>query len=192
MAEEPAGTFLDRRLRALEEVYKRSFVERGLILREVQERELWRWLADSNGFQYKCFDDWVCDAAPQSRSDCFAALRVVKELQEMPVQDLLQIKRANLEQLKKVSSSVRILPEVVAAAKSLPEKSFVAKMNAEHDQHLEAKQPVVMAPPEDMEEQETAIAIAIAVEGCTTRAEALKAIYISYIQDHAVQAEQTA
>ena len=37
-----------------------------------------------------------------------------------------------------------------------------------------------------------AIAIAIAVEGCTTRAEALKAIYISYILDHAVQAEQTA
>ena len=102
------------------------------------------------------------------------------------------MKRTNIEQLKKVSSSVRILPEVVAAAKSLPEKQFVSQMNEKHSQHLEIRQPVVMASTGDCDELETAIALAITIEGCGSRSEALKAIAVSYIQDHQGQVEQSA
>ena len=84
-----------------------------------------------------------------------------------------------------------IAPEVVAAAKSLPEKAFVSQMNEKHNQHLETSQPVVMATQDDCDEFETAIALAIAIEGCTSRAEAIRAIAVSYIQDHQGQVEQT-
>ncbi len=86
----------------------------------------------------------------------------------------------------------RLLPEVVKAAKSMPEKAFIEKLNREHDQHLEAKTPIVMATPDEIEEFEAAIAIATLVEGCTTRAEAIRAISISYIQDHPVEQEEEA
>ena len=191
MVAEVAGKRLTGFLRGLDGVEKQVFALRGMAMLIVEERELYRWVLDEEvGDYYVSFDRWMKQELPTSWGYCRDALRAVKELKDMPFEDLLQIKRANLEQLKKVSSSVRILPEVVAAAKSLPEKAFVAKMNDEHSQHLEAKQPVVMATPDDVEEFETAIALAIAVEGCTSRAEAIRAVSVSYIQDH--QVEQTA
>ena len=193
MCAEVAGKRLTGFLRGLDGVEKQVFALRGMAMLIVEERELYRWVLDEEvGDFYQSFDRWMKQELPTSWGYCRDALRAVKELKDMPFEDLLQIKRANLEQLKKVSSSVRILPEVVAAAKSLTEKSFVAKMNEEHDQHLETKQPVVMATQDDCEEFETAIALAIAVEGCTTRAEAIRAVSISYIQDHQGQVEQSA
>ena len=99
----------------------------------------------------------------------------MKELREVPFADLLEIKRCNLEQLKKVSSGVRLLPEVVKAAKSMPEKQFVEKLNREHDQHLETSRPVVMAPGEVCTIFEQAVDRVIVFYGCT-RAEALEHI----------------
>jgi len=77
------------------------------------------------------------------------------------------------------------LPEVIQAAKTLPEKAFVEKMNKDHSQHLETRQPVVMASTPDMEERKAAIEMAMVCEECSTESEAEKAIYVSYIQDHA-------
>ena len=193
MVAEVAGKRLTGFLRGLDGVEKQVFAIRGMAMLIVEERELYRWVLDEEvGDYYTSFDRWMKQELPTSWGYCRDALRAVKELRDVPFEDLLQMKRTNIEQLKKVSSSVRILPEVVAAAKSLPEKSFVAKMNEEHDQHLETKQPVVMATQDDCEEFETAIALAIAVEGCTTRAEAIRAVSISYIQDHQGQVEQSA
>ena len=167
------------------------FAWRGMAALLIEERELHRFILDNEvGDYYQSFDRFLKCEYPASWSYIRDALRAVKELREVPFADLLEIRRCNLEQLKKVSSGVRLLPEVVRAAKSMPQKQFVEKLNREHSQHLEVKQPMVMAPREDCEERETAIALAIAVEGCTTRAEALKAIYISYIQDHQVEQEE--
>jgi hypothetical protein len=193
MVAEVAGKRLTGFLRGLDGVEKQVFALRGMAMLIVEERELYRWVLDEEvGDYYVSFDRWMKQELPTSWGYCRDALRAVKELKDLPFEDLLQIKRANLEQLKKVSSNVRILPEVVAAAKSLPEKSFVAKLNAEHDQHLDVRQPVVMATQDDCDEFETAISIATVVEGCKSRAEAIRAISVSYIQEHAVQAEQSA
>jgi hypothetical protein len=193
MVEETAAKRLTGFMHGLDRVEKQVYALRGMALLLVEERNLFRWVLDDEvGDYYQSFDKWLKDTCPESWSYCRQALNAVKELKDMPFEDLLQIKRCNLEQLKKVSSSVRALPEVVQAAKAMPEKAFVDMLNFSHDQHLDVKQPIVMATAEDCAELETAIAMAMVVEGCTTRAEAILAISISYIQEHAVQAEHTA
>jgi hypothetical protein len=145
MPEEKAAAFLDLRLRALEDAWKHSYVERGLILIEVQDRQLWRWMVDFAGEQYESFENWVCRAAPQSRSDCFAAMRAVRELHEIPMKELSEIPRCNVEVLRSLSSGVRIQPEVVAAAQALPEKEFRDKIRQDHpEQHIESKRRLVL------------------------------------------------
>ena len=192
MDPEAAANALTGILARLEGTEKQVFAMRGMAALLIEERELHRFILDNEvGDYYQSFDRFLKCEYPASWSYIRDALRAVKELRELPFADLLEIKRCNLEQLKKVSSGVRLLPEVVKAAKSMPEKQFVAELNQRHDQHLSVKQPVVMATPDDVAEFEAAIAIATLVEGCTTRAEAIRAISISYIQDHPVeQAEE--
>jgi hypothetical protein len=193
MAHEPAAVRLTGILRSLDGVEKQVFAMRGMAALLVEERELYRFVVDEEvGDFYQSFDRFLKQELPCSWSYVRDALRAVKELKDMPFADLLEIKRCNIEKLKEVSSSVRLLPEVIQAAKTLPEKQFVEKMNKEHSQHLETRQPIAMAPADDCEEFETAIAMAMVCEECKSRAEAIKAISISYIQEHAVQAEQSA
>lgn len=190
MPEEQAATLLDGRLRALESIWKRSFAERGLILIEMQERKLWRFLVTSDGLQYGSFEAWVVAAAPQSRSDCFAAMRVIRELKDVPVAELSQMPRCNLSLMQGLSSGVRQQPEVIEAAKTLPEREFVAKIQADFPaQHIESRQAVMM-PKEDCAEFEAAIARSME-RGATTRAEAIKDISINYLLDYP-EVEQTA
>ncbi len=187
---ETAGASLTAILKSLDGVEKQVFALRGMAMLQVEERQLYRWVMDEEvGDYYVSFDRWMKQELPNSWGYCRDALRAVKELKEMPFEDLLQIKRCNLEQLKKVSSNVRLLPEVVAAAKSLPEKQFVEQMNQKHNQCLSTSAPIVMAPTEDVYEFEQAVAMAMAVEHCETRAQAIKAIAVSYIQDHAAELE---
>jgi hypothetical protein len=186
-----ASVQLTKILSSLEGSEKTLFAVRGMCALLIEERELYRFVIDQEvGDYYVSFDRWLKQACPNSWSYCRDALRAVKELKDMPFTDLLEIKRANLEQLKKVSSGVRLLPEVVRAAKDMPEKQFVEKMNREHSQHLAVKQPVVMAEPDACEDFEEAIEMAIVCEHCVSRAEAIRAISISYKQDWAVEYER--
>ena len=189
--QETAGTRATAFLARLDGIEKHVFALRGMAMLIVEERELYRWVMDEEvGDYFQSFDRWLKQTCPNSWSYCRDALRAVKELKDMPFTDLLEIKRANLEQLKKVSSGVRLLPEVVRAAKSMPEKQFVEKMNREHSQHLAVKQPVVMAEPDACEDFEEAIEMAIVCEHCVGRAEAIRAISICYKQDWAVEYER--
>ena len=185
MVPETAAKHLRSILASLDATEKQLFAMRGMCAMLIEERELYRWVVDEEvGDYYTSFDRFLKQEFPNSWSYIRDALRTVKELKETPFEDLLQIRRCNLEQLKKVSTSVRLLPEVVKAAKTLPEKEFINYANREFDQHLEAKAPIVMAPEGDVQEFEQAIAMAMACEECKTRAEAIRAISISYIQDH--------
>lgn len=187
---EAAGKRLTSFLSGLDRVEKQVYALRGMAMLLVEERELYRWVVDPEvGDYYVSFDKWLKDTCPESWSYCRQALNTVKELKSLPFEDLLQIKRCNLEQLKKVSSGVRILPDVTNDAKRLSEKEFVSKLNKEYDQHLDVKAPVVMAPGGDVAEFEQAIARAISVEGCETRAQAIRAIAIDYLLGHPEQDE---
>ena len=133
------------------------------------------------GDYYASLDRFLKVEFPGSWGYIRDALRAVKELKDLPFTDLLEIRRCNLEQLKKVSSSVRILPEVVAAAKAMPEKAFVSKLNAEHHQALEVKQPVLMAEQSISRIVDQAIEMAMALEGCTSRSSAFEAIAAYFV-----------
>ncbi len=138
LPDEIAAVALDGRMRVLEEVWKHGFVERGLILLEMEQRMLWKALINPNTQEpYNSFERWIITAAPQSRSDAYAALKVVKELRDIPRQHLGEMTRCNVDLLCKVSSSVRMQPDVIEAAKELPLKALIQKINKDYPgQHL--------------------------------------------------------
>jgi hypothetical protein len=190
MVEEAAGKRLTAILSGLDRVEKQVYALRGMAMLLVEERQLYRWVMDEEvGDYFQSFDRWLKQTCPESWSYCRQALNAVKELKAVPFEDLLQINRCNLEQLKKVSSGVRLLPDVIQAAKSMPEKQFVEKLNREHDQHLDVKQPVVMADTDVCDKLDEAIEMATALYGCKSRGEALEAIASDFIEEHAVEFE---
>lgn len=190
MHPESAMTSLTSILTNLDPLEKQVFAMRGIAMLLVEERELYRWVIDEEvGDYFQSFDRWMKVTLPNSWGYCRDALRAVKELKDLPFEDLLQIKRCNLEQLKRVSSGVRLLPEVVKAAKTMPEKAFVEKLNSEHSQHLEIKQPVVMAPADVSEKIEQAVEMATLLYGCKSRGEALEAIAADFIDSHQAEFE---
>lgn len=193
LPDQEAADALDGRLRGLERAYKRSFVERGLILLEMEERRLWGFLTDSEtGQAYASLEKWIVSAATHSRSDCFAALKAVKELRDIPTDQLLDTPRCNVAVLQSLSSSIRKRPEVVKAAQTKSAKEFVKHIEERWpEQHIEEKRTIHIASDKsEADDIEQAIAIAMVVEGCKSRSEALRAIAISYVQDNLIQYEQ--
>lgn len=185
--DEQAAIALDGRLRALEALWRRSFVERGLILIEMKQRLLWQHLDDpTTGVPYTSLERWILTAAPQSRADCYAAMRAVEELRDVPREQLAEIPRCNVHILQALSSQVRREPEVIKAATSLSQREFVAKLEKEYPlQHIESRRTLHMHPTKGASEViEQAIQRASDMEGCTTREESLECIAVYYLQGH--------
>lgn len=176
-------------LESLDGAEKQVFALRGMAALIVEERELYKYVLDEEaGDNFRSFDKWLKFVCPQSWGYVREALRAVRELKDVPFEDLLEMSRANIKQLEKVSGGVRALPEVVEAAKTLPEAAFIAQVNADHQQHLERKRPVILAPEGDADEFDRAVKVAMLIEGCG-RSEALKAIGIEYLQNHQAEIE---
>jgi hypothetical protein len=185
VADAPAAHTLHGWITRLDGIEKQVFAVRGRALLMMEERQLWKLLTDpATKAPWRSLDAWLASAAPHSRSDCYAALRAVRELQDVPFETLTQMPRCNVEQLRKVSSGVRARPEVQAAARELPEKDFVEKLNREHGQHLEPRKPVVMAEAGVCEKRDEAVALAKAVYGVNSDGEALEAIFAEFIAAH--------
>lgn len=137
LAPEPAAACLAVILRSLDRIEEQAFAVRGEAMLLIEERNLFRFILDDEvGDYYVSFDKWLKDTLPRSWGYCRDALRARKECADIPYEDFTKIKRCNIEHLKKVSSNVRALPEVVEAAIKLPEKEFVRSMN-NLGQHLE-------------------------------------------------------
>ena len=194
-APEVAAVSLKAILTAYDPIEKQVFALRGMAMLLIEERELFRYSIDPEvGDNYVSFDRWLKDTCPNSWSYCRDALRAVKELKaEIPFADMLEIKRCNIELLKNVSSGVRALPEVIAAAKKMPEKDFVAEMN-KRGQHLEVREPVLMVDKGVCVVRDEAVQIAKLVFHVQTDGEALEAIYADFVMAHredaAIEQEQ--
>lgn len=142
-----AAQILDAKMRVLEQQWRRSFVEKGLIAVEMKQRQLWKHVLDPQGQPFKSMEAWICNAAPQSRSDCFAAMRAVEELRDIPREQLAEIPRVNIATLRQLSTAVRSDPAVLEAARNLSEHEFTAKIEAEFpSQHVEARKPIKLRP----------------------------------------------
>jgi len=181
-----AAFWLTKRLRALEDIWRKGFAERGLILLEVEHRELWKYVTDDHGKPFTSFSRWLIDCAPHSERDCRYALAAVKELQDVPKSDLLEIPRMNLEVLKSVSTSVRSQPEVLQAAKTLSEAEFVAHLQVtQPTQHIEATKRLVLTyPAGDLSVIEAALDLVGTLSKVESREGQLLAMCIDFIGEH--------
>lgn len=169
-------------LRGLEGIEERVFAVRGMCLVLAEERQLWREHIDLEvGIPYESMDRWLKAICPRSWGYCYDAKRTIEALKDIAPDELVKVKRCNLEQLKRVSSGVRALPAVIEAAKTLPEKAFVEKVNREFEQHLSVKQPVVMIENSANTIVDQAIDMAMALEGCGSRGEALEAVAAYFV-----------
>ena len=171
---------------------EKAFAVRGMVALLMEERELWKMATDPETEQpYSSLDEWFRKASPISHSSWRDAMRTIKELhKDVPLEMLMRIKRCNLEHMKQISSGVRKKSDVQRAAVDLPEKKFVEEVNRAHpDQHLEARQPVIMADKAVSEKRDEAIEIAKKVYNCTNDGEALEAIFADFIDSHAVEYE---
>ena len=160
-------------LGALDTAEKQVFAVRGMALLLVEDRGLWRGRADSMG-------QWIKRVAPNSFSDCYAAMRTMRELlPDVPLDDLREMKRCNVETLKEVSPRVRREPAVIESAKVKPEREFREQIAREHpDEHIAVKS-----------KMDEAIEMCMALEGCS-RKQAEDAIAEFYIAENAVAYEE--
>ncbi len=132
MGNSEACNALEAILSKLDNAEKQVFATRGMALIIIEDRKLWEPRASSMG-------QWIKKIAPNSWSDCYAAMRSMRELlPDVPLDDLKDMKRCNLETVKKLSPKVRRDRKVIESAKTLPNKDFIAETAADHpDQHLE-------------------------------------------------------
>jgi len=116
----------------LDRAEKQVFAARGMAHIVIEDRKLWEDRSNSMG-------QWIKKLAPNSWSDCYAAMRSMRELlPDVPLDDLKDMKRCNLETVKKLSPKVRRDKKVIEDAKSLPSKEFIYQTSLNHpDQHLE-------------------------------------------------------
>lgn len=146
----------DARVRSLERVQRRSFVEIGLICNEVSERELWRKLVcppwidevgrERTGEYFHSFDAWMFSSLNVARSSAYSAMKLLNDL-KVPVADLQQMPRCNALKLASLSTKVQEDPKVIEAAKAMTEEDFIAEVMKIHpNQHLEAKKAVIAQP----------------------------------------------
>lgn len=178
MNKEEAANAITAILTASDKADKYLFATRAMALILVEDERLWTGRAKSMG-------DWIQQIAPESWGECYTAMRVFRTLlPDIPFEHLREIKRCNLlEMASKLSTGVRKDPKVIEAAKTMTHDKFMAQVALDHPlQHLETKSPL-----------ETAITMAMAIEGCGRKA-AENAVGELYISEYAVtyaQLEET-
>lgn len=141
---EAAGA-LNTRMAALDQIHRiheRSYAERGIIAREFERRSLWAHLEDpETGTTFANFTAWMsCSDFLGCRRTNFEAKADMKELSDVPADKLIDVTKDNIKVLKLLSTSVRNQPDVLEAAKTMPQDKFLAKVEREHpSQHLEVR-----------------------------------------------------
>lgn len=140
-APEDAATFYDSRIRMIERFHRNSYIEQGIILNEMSEQRLYCYIVDPNTHErFTSFDRWLSDAAPISRSGGYAAMKALRDLGDVSVEQLRQMPRCNVEVMRGLSPAVRRDPQIIAAAQNQPEKEFVRQIQEKYpDQHVEPR-----------------------------------------------------
>lgn len=165
-----AADFYDGKVREIEERERRTYAEFGLILLEVEKRELYReipnpvcrtcnvetvwtfgtcdWCGGTQDY-FVSFDRWLIIAAPVSRTTGYQAKRVVESMlaADVPIEKMGQIPRGNLEVVAKLSPSLRSNPAMLADAQVLSNDALLAKIEETHpEEHIESKRRLVFKP----------------------------------------------
>jgi hypothetical protein len=126
MPNNEAAEYLFDLIKRIDELERKAFALRGLALEMVEERKLYLEAG------YPSMNQWIIAAAPWSHGACHEAMRAVKEFKDVPLEHLVEMPRANILQLKPLSSKERNEPKTLEAAKTLTEDDFAEHLQARH------------------------------------------------------------
>ena len=178
--EAAAGPHLTGGMSILDEIsriHERSFVERGIIIREFERRQLWKHLTDPETDQpFPNLTAWLsCDKFLGCRRANFEAKRTLAMLEDIDPAKLVGIQRGNLRTLTQLSTAVRTQPDVLEAARTMPREAFEEKVEKEHpNQHVQVHRALSFRPDRSGAKAiEEAIAWALEHDIAGTREEAL-------------------
>lgn len=127
-------------LRRVEEAYTVSYGQRLVIIRNFEERGLWRHLTDPDTDRpFPNLTAWLSSGFIGCRRVNMDAHRDSHALADVPPKNLIDVPKSSIGVLKQLSTAVRGLPDVLEAAKGGDEK-LIEKIEAEYpDQHLEQR-----------------------------------------------------
>lgn len=152
LPDERAAIELNQRIGILDQIqriHERSYVERGIIIREFERRQLWQHLTDPDtGTAFASLTAWLsCSDFLGCRRVNFEAKRSLEQLADVPAEKLLDVPKGNIHVLTQLSTAVRNDPAVLEAAKTLPQKQFLEKLEREQPlQHIESRGPLRLSP----------------------------------------------
>ena len=132
--------------------------------------------------------EWVRLAAPWNSATCFAAVRDLEDLSDIPMEHLARVPEANIKILTQLSSAVRSSPAVLSAAETQRAEQFVETIKRDHpDQAIEARKPFrVVLTDSQLAQVEKAVLLSMS-RGAMTRAEALEDLAVNYLADVAYE-----
>lgn len=180
-----AAEYYDARTRKIEFFHRSSFIEQGLILNEMSEEELFREVIDPvTGEGFASFDRWLMDAAPVSRSGGYAAMKALRQLSDVPFDQLRHMARCNVGVLCGLSPTVRSDPDVIEAARNANERDFIKQVQEKYpDQHIESKRMTMATLDESARSlMDAALECARWVYDLTRREDALESIFAYFME----------
>src|SRR5271166_5441086 len=117
--EHSAAAAYERRYTDILKTRKELFVEMGLILMEIERRELWRYMScpTLEEPQFHSMNDWILRGSGTSNGTAHDALECARGLSHISVEERNEMPRCNQKVLAKVSPSVSGRKEVKEKAK---------------------------------------------------------------------------
>jgi hypothetical protein len=135
-------------LKRVEEVYEVSYGQRLVIIRNFEERGLWRYLTDPDTDQvFPNLTAWLSSGFIGCRRVNMEAHKDARALADIPPEKLIDVPKSNIHTLTQLSTAVRNDPGILAAARNLSQDDFLEKVEKEQpNQHLEVRRPLRFNP----------------------------------------------
>lgn len=193
----------------IESRMQRTFIEFGIVLSEVEKRELYRemprmscpvcklkveWCqgrcpyCDTEQERYTSFDRFLIEVAPIGKTSGYSAMRCVNGAREagIPVQRLESISRDNLEVVAQEPAVLMRSPEIMTAAETMSKASLLGKIIKDHPElHFEARLKLVFRPTASAYAVEMRVLDAVGeLLGITDRDGQFEALCIDWQQEH--------
>lgn len=134
----------------LDRIEKSVFAVRGRCLLLMEGRKLYQHIIDpATSLPFVSTGAWIRKAAPYSFSDCYAAMRTMRDMGDVPLPTLIETPRSNIEAMSPLSAADRREEleledgrkvSVTEAARTLKCAHFEAEVRKRFpDLHLEKK-----------------------------------------------------
>lgn len=166
---EKRAEYYDRKVIEIEERERRTYVEFGLVLIEVERSELFRYLLDpvcrtcrkrtmgratcrnckAVREYFHSFDRWLQARAPVSRASGYAAKGAVERglAAGLSIEQMASIHRTNLDAIARLPAALMADSKVLKAAQSKSYDDLLAAIERDHPEaHMEARRQMVLKP----------------------------------------------